>query len=765
MRSEFSKYLSKEEWLIREKGWSQEKLRVSETNFTLGNGYLGSRGIYEEIPDGSEPGTYIAGVYDEAGAMVSELVNAPNPIDFRIAVEGEKLDMGRMNIVENERILDMQKGLLVRKTIFSDTRGRRFLYQSLRFFSLNDFHVGGMQVYLTALDAPARIIVQDTIDDSVTNIGGILEGRKRHTQLVDVSSTNNTNYMCVKTYIRKLWIAYTSFLAVQRGRGQGVGTLNKIFNISLGKKETVCFTKIFTIYTSRHISHKKIKAIALRDSRKAVSMGFETLLNRHIGEWKNRWKISDIKIKGDSDAEKALRFNIYHLIISGKEGDYNASIGARTLSGDGYRGHIFWDTEIFILPFFIYTNPELAGNLLKYRYHRLPQARLIAKEKGYKGALFPWESADRGIEVTPPYAKNLDGTIIEIKTMNMEHHIVCDIAYGAWHYFSASGDINFMIDAGLEIMIETARFWASRVVYDEKSKKYSIKGVIGPDEFHENVDNNMYTNGMARWNLIKAKECFEYFEKVRPRHVKRLKRKLGIHENEFKSWKNIVENIRIPFSKSKNIFEEFDNYLRKKDILLTKYDTNYMPMIPKNVEVRGFDQTQLVKQADVMMIMYLLTEEFTHDEKVRNYSYYIKRTLHKSSLSPSIYSIMASEVGDSTRAYVLFLVSLYADLKNNHGNTGEGIHAASLGGTWQAAIMGFAGFRIIDEMPSFEPRLPGHWQGMEFSLKWKGHDLRVDVQKENVKIFVTSKNPGYILIKCFNSVHKILFNKKYIFKK
>ena len=765
MRSEFSKYLSKEEWLIREKGWSQEKLRINETNFTLGNGYLGSRGIYEEIPDGSEPGTYIAGVYDQAGAMVSELVNAPNPIDFRIIVEGEKLDMGRMNIIENERILDIQKGLLARKTMFSDTRGRRFLYQSLRFFSLNDIHVGGMQVYLTAIDQPVRIIVQDTIDDSVTNIGGILEGRKRHTQLADVSSTNNINYICVKTFARKLWIAYTSFLAVQRGKGQGIGTLNKIFNMSLNKKETVCFTKIFTVYTSRHISNKKIKAIAFRDTKKAVLMGFDKLLKRHVEAWHNKWKLTDIKIKGDKDAEKALRFNIYHLMISGKEGDDNVSIGARTLSGDGYRGHIFWDTEIFILPFFIYTNPALAANLLKYRYHRLPQARLIAKQKGYRGALFPWESADMGIEVTPPYAKNLDGTIVEIKTMNMEHHIVCDIAYGAWHYFSASSDINFMIDAGLEIMVETARFWASRVVYNEKNKKYSIKGVIGPDEFHENVDNNMYTNGMARWNLIKAKECCEYFEKIRPRHLRKLKRKLCIHENEFKKWKHVAENIKIPFSKSKNIFEEFDNYLRKKDILPTHYSDNYMPMIPKNVEIRGFDKTQLVKQADVVMLMYLLTEEFTHEEKIRNYSYYIKRTLHKSSLSPSIYSIMASEVGDSTRAYVLFLISLYADLKNNHGNTGEGIHAASLGGTWQAAIMGFAGFRIIDEMPSFEPRLPGHWRGMEFSLKWKGRDLRVDVKKDRVEISVISKNPGSILIKCFNSVHKVLFNKKYVFKK
>jgi len=763
MKSIFSKYLSKEEWLIREKGYFPDKRMARESMFTLGNGYLGSRGIYEEIPDGTEPGTYIAGVYDAAASMVPELVNAPNPIDFRIIVEGEKLDVDRMNILENERILDLKKGLLTRRTVFSDTRGRRFLYESLRFFSLHDTNIGCMQVYLKALDNPARIIVQDTVDDSVTNIGSLLEGRKRHSHLVDVSTVGDMNYLCVKTFTNKIWIAYASFLAVARGPYDGMGTLNKIFNLTIKKRESICFTKIFSIHTSRHISYKKLERITTKDLHRAKMMGLEKLLERHIKAWQEKWQSSDVRIKGDKEVQKALHFNIYHLIISGKENDENVSIGARTLSGNGYRGHVFWDTELFILPFFIYTNPKVARNLLMYRYRRINIARKIAWENGYKGVLFPWESADTGEDTTPPYAKNLDGTIIEIHTGAMEHHIMSDIAYAACHYFAATADMDFMFNAGLEIMFETARFWASRVVYNKTTKSFDIRKVIGPDEFHEGVDNNAYTNRMAKWNLQKAIDLYYKFSNENPRMFKKVKRKLSINEKEIEEWSRIADRIKTPRTKSKGIIEEFDGYFKKKDVILDKFNHHFMPVLPKNVKLGDISKTQLVKQPDVVMLMYLLPEAFTEHEKAQNYSYYVKRTLHKSSLSPSIYSIIASEVNDRTRGYLFFLFSLYADLKDTHGNTKEGIHAASLGGTWQATIMGFAGFRIIDEMPSFEPSLPGHWRSISFILRWKKCDLNVKVSNRRVTLFVSSKKgKGSILIKCFNAVHKIPFNKKYI---
>lgn len=765
MKSKFSKYLSKEDWLIREKGWSPDKLGAGESRFTLGNGYIGSRGIYEEIPDGTEPGTYIAGVYDSAAAMVPELVNAPNPIDFRIVVEGEKLDIGRMNILENERILDLRKGFILRRTVFSDTRNRRFLYESLRFFSMASPHIGAMQVYFKPLDKPVKMIVQDTVDDSVTNIGSLLEGRKRHTQLVDVSAAGEVSYLCVKTFTRKVWIAYATFLAVTRGTGQGTGTLNKIFNMSLKKGETVCFTKIFSVHTSKHTGHLRLKKLAINETSRAKNAKFKNLLEKHIAAWQSKWERADVKIDGDKEAGKALRFNMYHLLISGNPGDDNVSIAARTLSGNGYRGHIFWDTEIFVLPFFIYTFPQIARNLLMYRFHRLNEARRIAKNMGYKGALFPWESADAGSDVTPPYSKHLDGTIIEIHTGEREHHIVADIAYGICHYFSASRDEEFMLQAGMEMLLETARFWASRAVFNGKRKFFEIKNVIGPDEFHENVDNNAYTNELARWNLRKAKEYYGIFKEKYPREVSKIAKKISLSSAEAERWKEIADKIKVTFSKSKGILEEFDGYFRKKDVLPDKLDRYFMPILPPGLPLRDIEKTQIVKQADVVMLLYLLPEKFNEAEKAKNYCYYVKRTVHKSSLSPSVHSIIASEVGDIARGYIYFIFSLYADLRNAHGNTKEGIHAANLGGAWQAAIMGFAGLRTIDGMPSFVPRLPGHWKNMVFHLRWKGRDLKLRVNNKQITVFASGKQKDHLLIKAFNSVHKVPFNKNYVIKK
>jgi len=763
MKSRFYKYLADKSWLIMENGYSPRGLKAKESIFTLGNGYIGSRGIYEEIPDGTEVGTYIAGIYDKAASMVPELVNAPNPIDFRIAVEGEKLDIGRMDIVENKRVLDLKNGVLARRTVFSDTKKRKFLYESFRFFSLRDGHIGAMRVYLKAMDKPARIIVQDTVDDSVTNPGDILEGRKRHTQLVDVSVDRDVNYLCVKTFTNKIWIAYASFLAVGRGLGQGVGTLNKIFNMSLRQGETLCFTKIFSIRTSKHISRLKLKKKTVKELRWAKQIGFEALLKRHIGSWREKWKEADVKIARDKEAQKALRFNMYHLIIAGKEDDDNVSIGAKTLSGHGYRGHIFWDTEIFILPFFIYTNPRIARNLLMYRFHRLDAAREIAKAKGYRGSLFPWESAGTGRETTPPYAKNLDGSITEIHTGEMEHHIVSDVAYGIWHYFNITADTDFMLKAGLEMLFEAARFWASRVTRKHGRKKFDINGVIGPDEFHENVNNNAYTNSMARWSLLMAKDLHKRFHKQRPRALRRITRKISLKEEEIRRWVSVAENIKFPFSKSKGIIEEFDGYFRKRDVILKKFNHYFMPIIPYEIPLSDIAKTQLVKQADVVMLMYLLSENFREREIAKNYLYYVKRTLHKSSLSPSTHSIIASEVKDHTRGYLYFLFSLYADLKNTHSNTGDGIHAASLGGTWQAVIMGFAGFRNIHNLPSFEPRVPAHWKNIKFRLKWRKCVLEISISNKRIKIFAESQRKGTMLIKCFNSVHKIQFNKAHIF--
>jgi len=764
MREFFRNILTEEEWLIEENGFRQKGQGNREAQFALGNGYLGSRGILEELPYDSSPGTYIAGVFDNTGAIATEIVNAPNPIFFRITSRGEKVDPIAMDILEHNHTLDMQKGILFRKTIFSNHKKQRFDYQSMRFFSMHDKHLGVMQVYFTSLDAATDITVQTTVDTSVTNTGMLTEGRKRHFQVTEVSKPKNLHYLCVETFEKKILLSYASKLIVERN-GKRVATPKRVLRFKIKKGETISFTKIFSIYTSLDVSPKRLKSITIDSTRKFVQLGFDKALNRHIGSWREKWRPANVTIEGDLEAQKALRFNIYHMLICGDKGNGKASIGARTLSGEGYRGHVFWDFEIFNLPFFIYTDPEIAKHLLLYRYKRLDKAREIAASKGYKGAMFPWESADTGEETTPAWSKGLDGSVIEIHTMEMECHLTADIAYAINHYYTASGDYEFMMEYGLEIMLEAARFWASRVEYNKKKRRYEIKCVIGPDEFHECVDNNAYTNIMAKWNLLRAIELYRRFCKRYPGKVHRLSKKLQLNNRELVNWKNIAARLITHIYKKKNIIEAFDGYFDLKDTPITKMDENFMPTFPKGITPRNVHKTQLVKQADVVMLLYLFSDIFHGTIKRKSYSYYARRTMHKSSLSPSTHAIVGSDTGDP-KAYRYFLTSLYADLNDNHGNAHNGIHAASLGGTWQAAINGFAGVGIKQGILSFNPNLPAEWQGVSFSLKWKGYTISISTFKKSMEIYYESKKKkDKLRLRIYNILREVPANKKLSFIK
>ncbi|MBN1384412.1 MAG: glycoside hydrolase family 65 protein [Elusimicrobia bacterium] len=763
MRNYFDDYLSGAQWLVVQRGWNPEKQLINESLFSLGNGYITSRGILEEIPFAATPGTFFAGVYDKVGAMVTELVNTPNPIDFRISVKGEKLDVSAMNVIDHKRILDLYRGILVRRTVYSDAKKKRFDYQSIRFISQADKHVAVMKIYVTPLDDAAEFSVESNISIAITNKGLITEGRKKHFHISDVSKADTVNYLCAKTLEKNILISYASQLKIKKGK-KSYCEPHRMFKISAKKNETVCFTKFFSFYTSRETDAKVIKSKAIQTVKKTVDLGFEKLLSKHCASFAEKWKSAVIEIEGDPSIERAVRFNIYHLFICANEDDDNISIGARTLTGEGYRGHVFWDTEIFILPFFIYTNPKIARNLLMYRYHRLDMARKIAENKGYKGAMFPWESADTGEETTPSWSKGLDGRIKKISTMEQEQHIGSDIAYSIFHYFVATGDLDFMLNYGLEIILETARFWESRVEYNKRKKRYEIRNVIGPDEFHESVNNNAYTNVMVQWHLRKAVSLYKTFEKSHRIEIKKLDKKIDIKQNEMKNWMEIAKKIYVPVSKKANIIEEFDGFFKKKYIPLPELDSNSLPVFPRDLKVTDIIKTQFVKQADVVLLMYLLSDNFNLKWKEKNYIYYEKRTLHKSSLSASVYCIGGVEVGERNKAYKYFLVSAYTDKKNIYGNTGDGMHAAALGGVWQAVVNGFAGIRIKKGVLSLEPRLPNRWKRVKFSIKWKGFDICVNIDKEKIKLYFRSKNKiNYLPVRIYGVLKKLSANRTRVF--
>ncbi len=729
------KLLSGNDWMIEEKlhNFEANDQRVYESIFTLGNGYMGIRGIFEESPEGYTPGTFIAGVFDKSVAQVEELINLPNPLDMRIASEGEKLDVRSMKVLKHSRCLDMKNGLLYRNTLYKDAWGRKINYESTRFVSYANHHLVVMKVKLTAVNAPMHLIIQDCIDDSVANQGGILEGRKRHVKVVEADCETNLNYLCMRSYTYKTWIAYSTLLSISSGRKRELAN-SRVLNLFLKKNGSVVLTKYITIHTSRHISRKKIRAVSSQGVKDAYKSGFEKLLKEHKNVWTQLWKESDVVIQGDKDIQKAVRFNIYHLLIAAGRWSKDVSVAAKTLSGEGYRGHVFWDTEIFIMPFFNMTNPEVSKKLLLYRYRRLDNARRRAREYNYKGALFPWESAATGIETTPSYSKDLDGTIIEIHTQDYEQHISADIAYSIYNYVLHTNDENFLLRYGIEMVFESARFYASRVTYNKAKDRYDINGVIGPDEFHININNNAFTNYMAKWNLLYAVDLNDYYEEKAKARIKRIKKKLGVTGKEVASWFKIGQKIYFEFSKKNKLIEQFDGYFKKKSITISEWERDFIPATPKTVRLKNIGATQFVKQADVVMLFFLFPQNFTQDQIKKNYYYYIERTLHKSSLSPCVHATVASWIEDNLRAYVYFIYTVLSDIQNKHGNTGDGIHGASLGGTYQVIIRGFGGIVVDESGIQLKPNLPRHWRSLQFKFRYRNFVLNFRINKKQVEV-------------------------------
>jgi kojibiose phosphorylase len=763
MEDYFANSLSDKKWHIVEEGFDPKLQNVNETLFALGNGYIGSRGILEEIPPDACPGTFFAGIYGGSRALVPELVNAPNPIDMRIGLKGEKLGVIAMDTLSHERTLDMYNGVLARHTVYSNARKKKYDYQSMRFFSRKNKHVAAMRIYLTSLDEDATITITNSIDTSIMNMGLVTEGDKKHIDEIETGKSGDTNYKCSKTFETGVLLTYASQIVVDKGN-KTYSVPDWTFKIHLKKGETACITNYLSFYSTLDTSREKTKKQAIKTVSQCVKKGFDQLLKEHCKEWGRKWKMALVEIEGDEDIEKAVRFNIYHLLIAANVDFSDNSIGAKALTGEGYRGHIFWDTEIFCLPFFVYTYPAIARNILMYRYHRLNQAREIAINKGFEGAMFPWESAETGEETTPSWYKDSEGRIQRVMTGDQEHHITADVAFGILNYFKVAKDEEFLLNYGLEIILETARFWAIRVKYNRDEKRYEIHRVIGPDEFHEDVNNNIYTNILVQWNLNSAVNLYRELLKKYPKEVKGLKKKIDLRSSELEKWQNIASKIYIPRPNKEGIIEQFDGFLKREELPLPNLNKWGFPTSVKNIKNLG--ETQFVKQADAVMVLFLFPELYSPKIRRKNYQFYEKRTLHHSSLSASIHSAVGSDVGMLKKAYQYFKAAAFSDLKNIYGNVSLGVHAASLGGTWQALVHGFAGVRVQDGTLSVDPKLPQKWKRLKFSINYRGRPVSVEIFEKKLSLYFSSKDKSDILkVIVYGKPHELVANKKVSFQK
>jgi kojibiose phosphorylase len=498
--------------------------------------------------------------------------------------------------------------------------------------------------------------------------------------------------------------------------------------------QIVTIDKFVSVYTSR--DGRNPGQSARTHLRRLEGRGFNELLRDHVAAWQDRWTAAAVTVKGDDDAQHALNFACYHLISAGNDEDERVSISARSLTGSIYKGHIFWDAEMFIAPFFIFTHPATARAMLMYRYHTLAGARENARKKGYRGALYAWESTASGIDMTPAAVLDPRGEIVPVLSGKLEHHIDSAVAYAVWSYWNATGDDAFLLEAGAEMLIETARFWESRV--ESRGGVYHIDGVEGPDEYHdEGVDDNFYTNAMAAWNLRRAADIMAYLKSRHPVELARLQDRTGLTMGEPDRWHAVAAGLYRDMERG-SLIEQFQGYFSLEDIDISQFVPRTAPLDV----VLGHRRTvnsQAVKQADVVMALYLLEDELDEETIRRSFEYYDRRTAHGSSLSPAIHGLVAARLGLADAALEYFSMAAHIDL--TAGNAAGGIHVAALGALWQQVIMGFAGVRITIEGIYLYPRLPEGWEQLDFSLTWRGMRLGVEVAGRQ-RIIVTVSGEG-----------------------
>ena len=714
-------------WVISEDSFDPQKQHHKETIFTIGNGYLCTRGAFEEGYPSDRRATFIHGVFDEAPIVFTELANAPDWLSITIYLNGERFSLDTGNIEFFHRALDLRTGVLTREVRWRSPSGLAATLTFERFASLADEHMlylrchvtpefAGIVEFRAGLNGNMHnegLVHWDWIDQGKRDGIIYLHNRTRSSG-IDIASTMQVTEVLGRELLRQEWDvqnAPTLVVRVEAVPGQMVGIDKRV-----------------AIFTSRDIASTEVVNTAIH--RVSTSAAWESASETNKQAWAEEWRRSDVIIEGDDEAQISIRFNLFQMLIAAPRHDDRVNIGAKTLSGFGYRGHAFWDTEIFMLPLFIYTAPHIAKNLLNYRYRNLPGARRKAQANGFEGAQFPWESADTGDEVTPTWVPHFaDHTkLVRIWTGDIEIHISADIAHAAYQYWQATGDDEWFIEKGIELILDTAKFWASRAEYNAEADRYEFNDVIGPDEYHEHVDNNAYTNRLAQWNLQTALDILKWLKQNAPEKADELIDGLDLSEKRLQKWHDVIEKIYLHIEPS-GLIEQFEGYYQRKDIDLTALEPR-TKSAQEIFGIEGCNETQILKQPDVLMMQYVLREHYS-DESVRaNYDYYDPRTDHTygSSLGPSIMTIMACDVGKPDDAYEHFIRAVRADLRDVRGNAGDGIHAASAGGTWQAVVFGFGGLRVTPGGWTTQPRLPKHWKRLSFKFFHRGKMQEVDIK-------------------------------------
>ncbi|NNK11808.1 MAG: glycoside hydrolase family 65 protein [Flavobacteriaceae bacterium] len=732
-------YIKPNDWSIIEEGFDKENVKSSESIFSLGNGAMGQRANFEEKYSGPTfQGSYIGGVYYPDKTRVgwwkngypeyfAKVINAPSWIGIHVLIDGEALDLNACSSVDNfRRELNMKEGVYYRSFTATLKNDKKVEVKVTRFLSLDLDEVGAIRFEITAVKEDLTVTFSPFLDSGITNEDSNWDDKFWNT--TSVSSQGSQAF--IEAHTMKTNFETCTFMECQleykdKIHNKPVETEEKelwvghAYKQKIDKGSTVSFYKFGGYTVSRNHKGGNLVEAAKEVLSKATKQGFDALLEGQKKAWAGIWEMSDITIEGDTKAQQGIRFNIFQLNQTYLGKDSRLNIGPKGFTGEKYGGSTYWDTEAYCIPFYMATkNHHVARNLLKYRYNHLEKAIANAKKLGFTN----------GAALYPMVTMNGEECHNEWEITFEEIHRNGAIAFAIYNYFRYTGDYSYIPEMGLEVLIGITRFWHQRATFSKQKNKYVILGVTGPNEYENNVNNNWYTNYMARWCI---QYTLEQLEKVKAGYKEDYDRIIGytkLNKAETDEWKEVADAMYFPFSDQLGIYLQQDGFLDKELVTVEDLPKSQRPINQKWSWDRIL-RSPYIKQADVLQGFYFFEDHFSEEDLEKHFNFYEPFTVHESSLSPCVHSIQAAKLDRMEQAYQFYLRTSRLDLDDYNKEVEEGLHITSMAGTWMSIVEGFGGMRIKNDKLSFTPRIPEEWDSYSFKINFRNRILKILVDK------------------------------------
>ena len=731
-------YIVPDNWSIIEEGFDAERVKSSESLFSIGNGAMGQRANFEENYSAETfQGSYIAGIYYPDKTKVgwwkngypeyfAKVLNAPNWIGIAIEINGEAFDLNTCKEVRDfKRELNMKEGWYHRSFTAVLKNGVEILVDIRRFLSLNEDELGVIQYEITPINQDATIVYHPYIDAGVKNEDANWE--EKFWEALEVEHSGNEAFVVARTYKTHFNVATFMHNSIfSNGKNLGLAPENTVagtdkvtftYSVQVAKGEKSAIQKLGGYTVSLNHENGELITAARNVIATAVAKGYETVLEEQVAAWAKIWEMSDITIDGDVKAQQGIRFNIFQLNQTYLGKDSRLNIGPKGFTGEKYGGSTYWDTEAYCIPFYMATkDQQVARNLLTYRYNQLDKAIENATKLGFKD----------GAALYPMVTMNGEECHNEWEITFEEIHRNGAIAFAIFNYYRFTGDYSYIPEKGLEVLVAIARFWQQRATYSTDKSQYVILGVTGPNEYENNVNNNFYTNYLAKWCIDYTVEQLKKVALEYPSDHKRITEKTNITEAELQLWRKVADNMYLPYSETHDVYLQQDGFLDKDLVKVADLDKSQRPINQKWSWDRIL-RSPYIKQADVLQGFYFFEDHFSKGELEKHFDFYEPFTVHESSLSPCVHSIQASALGRMEQAYTFYLRTSRLDLDDYNKEVEEGCHITSMAGTWMSIVEGFGGMRVKNDALHFEPRIPEQWEGYSFKINFRNQILQVFV--------------------------------------